>query len=232
MEEKEIEEFEGLSLRYAYEFLAQKGLKKEADEIRQSKDKYKSYDSTLRRSKIIELLEDHNLLEEFIDSYWPLGKTNKGKGRIRRYKKIYGLFTGKIKPKKPSIGEISESDLRDYLADNLSLIEPRLQLYVDRNGEDGVEYPVEGGWVDILAKDKNDIPVIVELKAGRGKAKVVGQCLHYRAQVKHLLGSQKVRIIIIAREITPQLRAATQDLPDIDLFEYRLSVNVERILSH
>lgn len=51
------EEFEGLPLRYVYDFLIEKGLEKESNEIKQSKDKYKSYSSTLRRGKIIDLLE-------------------------------------------------------------------------------------------------------------------------------------------------------------------------------
>jgi len=52
---------EGLPLRYVYQYLVQKGFENEANEIKQSKDRYKSYTSTLRRGKIIELLEKNNL---------------------------------------------------------------------------------------------------------------------------------------------------------------------------
>jgi hypothetical protein len=78
-ETEKIDEFEALPLKFAYEFLAQKGFENEANEIRQSKDKYLSYTSTLRRGKILELLEKIDLLEEFIDIYWPFGKTEKVK---------------------------------------------------------------------------------------------------------------------------------------------------------
>ena len=88
-ETEKINEFEALPLRFAYEFLAQKGFENEADEISQSKDKYMSYTSTLRRGKVLELLEKNNLLEEFTDKYWPFGKTEKGKRKIQRYKRIH-----------------------------------------------------------------------------------------------------------------------------------------------
>ncbi len=43
-----------------------------------------------------------------------------------------------------------ESDLRDFLAKNLSRIEPGLKLYQDE-GITGVEFPVGGRFIDILA---------------------------------------------------------------------------------
>lgn len=46
-----------------------------------------------------------------------------------------------------------ESDLRDFLARNLSTIEPGLRLY-EEEGITGVEFPVGGRFVDILAVDK------------------------------------------------------------------------------
>ncbi|GAG78332.1 unnamed protein product, partial [marine sediment metagenome] len=46
----------------------------------------------MRRGKIIELLEKNNLLIEFINNYWHYGKTEKGKSRIRQYKRIYTEF--------------------------------------------------------------------------------------------------------------------------------------------
>ena len=79
---EKIDERETLPLRLAYEFLTQEGFQNQASEIRQSKDRYKSYTSTLRRGKILELLERNNLPEEFIDKYWPFGKTENGKRKV------------------------------------------------------------------------------------------------------------------------------------------------------
>ena len=45
-----------------------------------------------------------------------------------------------------------ESDLRDFLAKNLMIIEPGLQLYREE-GITGIEFPVGGRFIDILAVD-------------------------------------------------------------------------------
>ena len=56
-----------------------------------------------------------------------------------------------------------EADLRDYLAKNLSLLEPGLTLY-EEEGITGIEFPVGGRFVDILAVSPNHDLVVVELK--------------------------------------------------------------------
>jgi hypothetical protein len=234
---EKIDEFEELPLRLAYEFLAQRGFENKANEIRQSKDRYKSYTSSLRRGKIIALLENNNLLEEFIDKYWPFAKTEEGKRKIQRYKRIYDSFLSSDRAEEEEeeerLEETSfayEEDLKNYLSNNLSVIEPGLKLFKGENGVEGIEYPIdaEGKRVDILAIDKNNYPVIIELKVSRGYEKVIGQCLYYKNRAKQVLNATKVRIIIIARELTPQLKTATEDLPDVELFEYKLSVKLER----
>lgn len=234
-----IVDYEALPLKYAYPYLVQKGFENEVNEIKQSKDRYKSYyASTLRRGKIIELLEKNNLLIEFIDNYWHYGKTEKGKRRIRQYKRIYNAFLNREiieeEEEEERIEQTSfayEDDLRDYLSNNLSVIEQGLTLFKDKDGKEGIEYPIdtENRRVDILALDKNDIPVVIELKVSRGHAKVIGQCLYYKNKVKQLLNTSKVRIIIIGREITPQLKIAIEDLSDVELFEYKLSVLLEKV---
>jgi len=236
-EAQKIDEFEALPLRFAYEFLAQKGFENEANEIRQSKDRYKSYTSTLRRGRVLKLFEENNLLEEFIDRYWSFGKTEKGKRKIQSYKGILNSFLSsdsvEDEREEECIEETSfayEADLRNYLSNNLSVIEPDLRLFKDDNGVEGTEYPIDANnkRVDILAIDKNNIPLVIELKVSRGYEKVIGQCLYYKNRVRQVLNAPKVRIAIIAREITPQLKIATQDLPDVELFEYTLSVKLQR----
>jgi len=69
-------------------------------------------------------------------------------------------------------------DLRNYLVRNLGLIEPGLRLY-DEEGITGVEFPVGGRFIDILALDRHDRYVVIELKVSRGYDRVVGQLLRY-----------------------------------------------------
>ncbi len=93
-----------------------------------------------------------------------------------------------------------ESDLRNYLAKNLSIIEPGFKLYQDE-GITGVEFDVGGRRIDILAVDAKGALVVVELKVSRGYDRVVGQLLRYMAWIRKNQADpgQKVRGVIIAR---------------------------------
>ena len=55
-----------------------------------------------------------------------------------------------------------ERDLQHFLARNLSLIEPGLTLYAEE-GITGLEFPVGSRFIDILAKDKGNNYVVIEL---------------------------------------------------------------------
>ena len=113
-----------------------------------------------------------------------------------------------------------ESDLKNYLAKNLGTIEKGLKLYED-DGISGIEYSVGGRRIDILARDKNNDYVVIELKCSRGYDRTIGQILRYMGWIeKHLAeNNQKVRGIIIANKITDDLKLATSRIKDIDLLE-------------
>lgn len=123
-----------------------------------------------------------------------------------------------------------ESDLRDFLAKNLTIIESGLRLYQDE-GISGIEFPVGGRFIDILAIDKQNNYVVVELKVSKGYDRVIGQLLRYMAWIEmhHAEPAQNVRGIIIAREISDDLHLATTKIPDVELFEYDLSVSLRKV---
>jgi hypothetical protein len=123
-----------------------------------------------------------------------------------------------------------ESDLRDFLAKNLSIIESGLRLY-EEEGITGVEFPAGGRFIDILAIDAQKRLVVIELKVSRGYDRVVGQILRYMAWIQshHAEPTQSVRGIIIAREISEDLKLACSFLPMVSLLEYQLSVAVRRV---
>ena len=123
-----------------------------------------------------------------------------------------------------------EVDLRNYLVKNLSLIESGLRLY-EENEIRGIEFPVGNRRIDILARDTKGGLVVIELKVSRGYDKVVGQLLRYVAWIRKNLAedSQKVRGVIVARQMTEDLLLACSSLPDIELFEYELSLSLRRI---
>jgi RecB family endonuclease NucS len=83
--------------------------------------------------------------------------------------------------------------------------------------------------VDILAKDKAGIPVVIELKVSRGHERTIGQALYYRAKVKEIFNVERVRIFIVALEMSLELRSAAKEVLDVSLFEYSLSMTVKRL---
>lgn len=230
------------SLYDAYNFLSQNGLVQESIEIKNSSEKFKSYAQTLKRAKIIVLVRDKNLLNEFCNSIWQSGLTDKGIIRTRFFERLVDRFNadqeGTISEEEDEI-EIQteenefayENDLRNYLVRNLSTIEKGLKLYEALDKRTGEEYTIPGTLrrIDILATDKENNFVVIELKVSRGYEKVVGQTLYYQSMIKTHFNQPMVRAIIIAREITPELKAATQFLPDFELFEYQLSLTLNKI---
>ncbi len=123
-----------------------------------------------------------------------------------------------------------ESDLRNYLAKNLSLIEPGLCLYEDE-GIAGIEFPVGGRFIDILAVDNAGGLVVIELKVSRGYDRVLGQLMRYMAWIakSQADNNQRVRGVIVAREISEGLLLARSLVPGILLMEYQLSLTLNRI---
>jgi endonuclease len=123
-----------------------------------------------------------------------------------------------------------EHDLRDYLARNLHIIEPTLKLYVDE-GITGVEFPVGGRFIDILAVDGKGDYVVIELKVSKGYDRVVGQLLRYVSWIKknHADAGQRVRGVIVAKTISEDLMLACSEVPSVSLYEYTLSIQVKAI---
>jgi hypothetical protein len=236
------EQTTALSLKAAYAFGAAKGLQREVDEIRDMVIEWdSSYTSSLRRGYIVELFARHGILDEFKKEHWAHGNTPAGETQRRRYLKIkkqYEDFLAgrgpETRPEAESEDEegdqqfAAESDLRDFLAKNLPCIEPGLRPY--QVGERfGVEFPVEGGYIDILAVDRDDRFVVIELKVGRGRNKAVGQLLYYMGWVDKHLGKAPCRGMIIAKEIPDDLVLTVQRVPSVQLYRYNLSVSVELV---
>jgi len=123
-----------------------------------------------------------------------------------------------------------ESDLRDFLSQNLAIIEPGLRLFEDE-GISGVEFPVGGRFIDLLAMDKHNNYVVIEVKVSKGYDRVIGQLLRYMAWIENnqAESTQKVRGIIIAREISEDLHLAASKILEVKLFEYDLSVSLRKV---
>ncbi len=131
-----------LSLIAAYGFASERGLASEAAQIRNMAiDGFKNRQSSVRRGYMVRLLEDHGLLGEFKEKYWSFGNTRAGESRYRRYLRLHEqherLQAGEEAPGDAEVdvdddeeadqGFALEADLRDFLGNNLSVIESGLQ---------------------------------------------------------------------------------------------------------
>ncbi len=121
-----------------------------------------------------------------------------------------------------------EADLRDYLAHNLGVIEPRLQLYRESE-RTGIEFAIDGGRIDVLALDSRGAPVVIELKLSQGRHRTIGQLLYYMGWIDRHLGKGQSRGIIVAKEIPDDLIVAVQRLPEVALFRYRVAMTLEAV---
>jgi hypothetical protein len=237
---------ETLSLKAAYVFGAAHGLQHEMDAIRDMIIEWDlSYTSSLRRGYIVALLEKHGLFDQFKREQWPFGNTPAGERKRQRYLRIKQKYEDFIAGRAPaSESELDEEDrtrdqhealefaleahLRDFLARNLDRIEPGLHLYAS-DDQDGIEYPVEGGRIDLLAIDRAGKYVVFELKLSKGRNKALGQLLYYMGWVDEHLGKGPCRGFIIASEINDELRIAVSRAPDVGLARYKMSFAIERV---
>jgi hypothetical protein len=237
-------EFESLPLRLAWGFLEANGLATEATQIRKSPEQFGSYTTSLRRAKIVALLRRKDLLDRFIETNWRYALGPAGKKKLKWNDQIYSKYeasgAAEVPPTNATADDETEAgtkfaleeQLCDYLAENLGILEPGLSLWPVENG-DAVEFQVDeqgpSRRIDILAKDRGGLPVIIELKVSRGHEKTVGQALYYRAKIRHRFTAERVRIFIVAAEISPELRAAASEVSDVLLFEYSLAVKVTAV---
>jgi endonuclease NucS-like protein len=235
---------EALPLRLAYPFGVSNGLEKEIADIRSLIIEWDlSYDSSLRRGYIVELFEQHNIYEDFKTLHWLYGNTSSGESKRRRYLNIKRRYEDFIAGAAPEPSEsmeddefeeihdqqfAAETDLRDFLAKNPECIEKGLKIYTS-NGRTGVEYPIENGFIDLLAIDNAGKLVVIELKVARGRNKTIGQLLYYMGWVDNVLGNGPCRGMIIAKDISPDLIIATKRVPGVSLQRYKLSVSLEKV---
>jgi len=234
-----LRESKMLPLNAVYNLLEENELVTEATLLRNSIPGSELSKRRAKRGMALEVLRAKDLLDKFINESWPYGATDAGKARIARYDKSYEEW--KISKSDDSGDEIEdanpdadrfvyENDLQNYLAKNLGLLEQGMTLWPVTGSEKAVEFQLEGGRrIDILARDRDGVPVVIELKVSRGHERVIGQALYYRACIREKFGVPIVRTVIVAREIDAELRIATKELSDVQLFQYQLSMTLTKI---
>lgn len=110
-----------------------------------------------------------------------------------------------------------ERDMQMALRSDIFALEPGLVII-----DDGTERAVLSGFIDILCRDAQARLVVVELKAGKTDARVIGQTLGYMGDIGEE-ESERVRGIIVAHEFDQRTRSAARAVSDLQLVRYKVS---------
>ncbi|MGC4032104.1 MAG: endonuclease NucS [Tepidisphaeraceae bacterium] len=227
----------------AYRFFKDQGLNKEAEGVKYTKLKKWKYGTTVRRGMMVELVRKHGLTDRFGEAVYPgedAATIARAFDRLVAIISEYRVFAAEdpiLDPEpideQDELGTESqkfaiEAHLRDFLAKNLGFLEPGLKLY-EKDGRQGIEFPVTDGRIDILAIDRNGTPVVIELKLSKGRNRVLGQLSYYMAWVDQNLGLGMSRGIIVASDITQDLILAAQRVNGVSLARYRLEFKIEKV---
>lgn len=125
-----------------------------------------------------------------------------------------------------------EAHLEQYIVKNWNKINfgEELKIFIDEGGSEGEQYTTDVGIIDILAKDKDDNYVVIELKRAESGYKVVGQVLNYMGWVREKMAEEEgktVRGMIVVGKADKTLLSALKPVSGIiSLKEYRTQLDL------
>jgi len=102
-----------------------------------------------------------------------------------------------------------------------------LELFQDQS-KDGRQFPIEGGRIDLLCRDKDRGNfVVIELKKGEAPNQTMLQILRYMSWVRQNMAQGKnVRGVILTEAADSALVEIVKEVPNVDIQYYRLSVEL------
>ncbi len=177
-------------------------------------------------ASICQALKDRNYyLENPSRSVWRITKA--GENHLRSVE-LHDAEEVEITEEKFTAQETSlsiERDLQAFLCKDPGQIESGLKLF-----QNGKEFDTEVGRIDILAIDRKNDLLVIELKAGKARDDALGQLLGYMSFISHNLAKGKnVRGYIIANDFGDRLRYAVRSLRNVRLKAYRVSFSFEDV---
>lgn len=170
------------------------------------------------------------ILEEFPNSKWKKTHYTWYKSKIKNGEiEIPGISRSEDNDKLDEIDEelfslSVEQDLQDYLIKKIDSLEDGLTIF-----KDGIEYKTKSGFIDLLAIDKHDSLVVIELKAGKAKDSALGQLLGYIGSIMDLFPERNVRGILVASDFEMRVVNAVKHISNIELKQYQVLFNFNEI---
>lgn len=116
---------------------------------------------------------------------------------------------------------ITENDVEDYVIKNLHLLEDGMK-YLDR------QVIISEGRIDILAKDKNNVYTIIEVKINEDK-NIIWQCIYYPEEIRKIYKQTKVRMITLCPDYSYHMASTLDKIPGIERYEYNMKVKSGKI---
>lgn len=117
-----------------------------------------------------------------------------------------------------------EKEMQAAVRRQIEAIESGLQI-VDGGGERSVA----SGRIDILAKDKDGVTVIIELKAGECPKGAVEQVLAYGNDMRLEEEARTVRMLLIAKSFPDRIVGAANMAPNLELITYDYSLTFKKL---
>lgn len=116
---------------------------------------------------------------------------------------------------------ITEEQLEDYLVKNLYLIEEGMR-FIDR------QVDIQGGIIDILARDREENLCVIEVKIKEDKS-LIWQSIHYPKEIKKKYKVKDLRMITVAPSYRKHILDTLKEIHNLEIMNYTINVSMGKI---
>ena len=125
-----------------------------------------------------------------------------------------------------------EKHLEEFIITNWNEIDlgKKYDLIYDEGELISQQFRTDIGFIDILAKDKEDGSyVVIELKKNQTSDDTIGQIARYMGWIRDHKKDENVKGIIIASEFTKKLKYAIKYVKNIDVLSYEINFSLNEV---
>lgn len=119
-----------------------------------------------------------------------------------------------------------EKDMQRALRRDISALDRDLTII-----DEGVEFSVESGFIDILCETGAGALVVIELKAGQSDPRVIAQTLGYMGDLMAEDPSRAVHGVIVAHDFDRRTRSAARAISNLKLMTYHVHFSFAEVES-